>query len=125
MSQKNNTIIHYRYTDANNYKAPGTFIVEGLLSNNQISQILDKFGETSEGFIPSQIGIPDLQGELQSYDSEDHGDDHCYHDITEIELTSEDPDTDMSAEKFLSLIMNTEWIPFEISHPAKNGSIDD
>ena len=59
-----NTEILYSYRDASNYKTHRYEILEGKINNEQIYAIISCL-EDGELFIPSQVGLDDLQGELQ------------------------------------------------------------
>lgn len=106
-----NTKISYMYRDADNYKAYRHEVLRGTLTAAQIAFLFDKAGEGNiEGFIPSQVGLPDLQVELMSYDSaygeEGYdpfgagGSDHVWHEITKIEQINEEVTTKVSAGQF-------------------------
>ena len=87
-----NTLITYQYRDASNYKEFETVITNGLLSLKDIEEYLyDK-----EFFVPSEIGLKDLQPENLNQD------DHIWHEILEINHTHEKPTTNMTAEKIVS-----------------------
>jgi hypothetical protein len=107
------------YRDANNYKVHSKECVfKGNLSPKEISDILNTYGEGDlEGFIPSQIGLTDLQSELQAYDSEDYGDDVCVHEVSSVENSDSDPNQKMTAKEFYTAIMSTKWEHFQVPHP--------
>ncbi|MCR4343114.1 MAG: hypothetical protein NUV40_04465, partial [Patescibacteria group bacterium] len=58
------TSITYQYRDASNYKEFDTVIISGLLSLNGIEEYLYE----KEYFIPSEIGLKDLQPENLNQD---------------------------------------------------------
>lgn len=101
-----NTRLTWRYGDANNYKTSRSVVLEGEPTPETMAALRGGLF-VGESFIPSQVGLPDLQGELQAYDSEksrreyerhrDLDPDHPWHDIEatigeHIELTTEPPD---------------------------------
>jgi hypothetical protein len=86
------TSITYQYRDASNYKEFDTVIIRGQLSLNDIDEYLYE----KEFFIPSEIGLKDLQSENLNQD------DHIWHEILEISHTHEKPTVDITAEKIIS-----------------------
>lgn len=87
-----NTSITYLYRDASNYKQFDTVIISGQLSLNDI----EDFFYEKEFFIPSEIGLKDLQPEnLNQYD-------HIWHEILEISHTQEKPTVNITAKKIIS-----------------------
>ncbi len=103
-----NTLITYQYRDAANYKEFDTVIIRGQLSLNDIEEYLfDK-----EFFIPSEIGLKDLQPENLNQD------DHIWHEILEISHTKKQPTVDITAEKVISNFRKAsleEWNILEAS----------
>lgn len=108
-----NTKIEYMYRDASNYKAFRNEVLEGVLTPKQITEI--KQAAAPDGFIPSQVGLDNLQGELMSYDSgcgsDDYdpfgadGDDHVWHELDAIERTKEPVTLSMPAKVFYKQFM--------------------
>ena len=87
-----NTQITYQYRDAANYKEFDTVIIHGQLSLSDIEECLyDK-----EFFIPSEIGLKDLQPEKLC------SDDHIWHEILEINQTNKQPTTNITAQDIIS-----------------------
>ena len=74
-----NTCIHYLYRDASNYKAHHEIIVRGVITFAEIAPCLD----SGEFFIPSQVGLPDLQSQL----GKPTDDDHVWHHLTPEDFT--------------------------------------
>lgn len=103
-----NTSITYQYRDAANYKEFDTVIIRGLLSLKDIEEYLyDK-----EFFIPSEIGLKDLQPENLNQD------DHIWHEILEISHTHERPTVNITAEEIISNFRKAsleEWNILEAS----------
>ncbi len=87
-----NTLITYQYRDASNYKEFETVIIRGLLTSNDI----EKYLYDKEFFIPSEIGLKDLQPENLNQD------DHIWHEILDINHTHEKHTVDITAEKIIS-----------------------
>ena len=82
-----NTKFSYLYRDAGNYKFFKDVVLDGVLSLDQLNPSLWE----SEYFIPSEVGLPDLQPEPLTVD------DHIWHEIDAIEYTDDEPTTDISA----------------------------
>lgn len=53
-----NTMIYYLYRDASNYKVNNMAVVEGELTEKQISEIIGTL-EDGEHFVPHQVGLPE------------------------------------------------------------------
>ena len=87
-----NTLITYQYRDAANYKEFDTVIISGLLSLKNIEEYLYE----KEFFIPSEIGLKDLQPENLNQD------DHIWHEIREISHTHEKPTVNVTAQDIIS-----------------------
>ncbi len=87
-----NTLITYQYRDAANYKEFDTVIIHGLLSLKDI----EKYLYEKEFFIPSEIGLKDLQPETLNQD------DHIWHEILEISYTHEKPTVHITADEIIS-----------------------
>ena len=89
-----NTKIAYLYRDASNYKTYNEIIINGCLDQRDISQFL----KDSAYFIPSEVGLKDLQPCKFSVD------DHIWHEIEFMEATDEEStlniSTDILYEKF-------------------------
>jgi hypothetical protein len=119
MEKEKNTVLQYMYRDADNYKTNSKrFVFEGQLSKSQIAQIVEKYGEGCDGgFIPSQIGLMDLQSQLQGYDSVNYDVDHCWHEVIELATTSEPVNQIMTADGFFKRILGANWNEFKVSHP--------
>ncbi len=75
-----NTLIAYQYRDAANYKEFDTAIVHGQFSLSDI----EKYLYEKEFFIPSEIGLKDLQPENLTPD------DHIWHEILDVSHTNEE-----------------------------------
>ena len=86
-----NTRINYLYRDASNYKQFGEVVVEGPMERNQLGPLL----KDQEFFIPSRVGMADLQPDMRTED------DHIWHEIESLAQTSESPSLDITAEQLL------------------------
>jgi hypothetical protein len=86
-----NTKFGYFYRDACNYKTYNEVVLEGKLEKIFLKQFL--FEGTF--FVPSEIGLPDLQSfPLKVYD-------HIWHEIDFCESTKEKPTVKISANELL------------------------
>ena len=86
-----NTRINYLYRDASNYKQFGEVVVEGPMERSQLGPLL----KDQEFFIPSKVGMADLQPDMRTED------DHIWHEIEGLTRTSERPSLDITAEQLL------------------------
>ncbi|MCK5805920.1 MAG: hypothetical protein KAI66_24025 [Lentisphaeria bacterium] len=84
-----NTRVSYLYRDACNYKNFDDVIGEGILSIEQ----LVPFMKDKTFFIPSKVGLLDLQSDVWTED------DHIWHEIQHLQVTSEMPTIDVTAEQ--------------------------
>jgi hypothetical protein len=103
-----NTLINYQYRDASNYKEFDTVIIRGQLSLNDI----EKYLYEKEFFIPSEIGLKDLQPEILNQD------DHIWHEILEVSHTNDEATVKITAEKVISNFRRAsldEWNILEAS----------
>lgn len=82
-----NTKFSYLYRDACNYKKFNDVVLSGIIKKNQIEPFLkDKMF-----FIPSEVGLPDLQDDFFSVH------DHIWHEFETIELTEEVANIELKA----------------------------
>lgn len=92
-----NTLVMWLYRDAANYKAQRTAVLEGPINARQRKAILASL-DNKEFFIPSQVGLDDLQHELQGFPDQD---DHVWHELVEMGDTKEDPTGDLTTHQFV------------------------
>jgi hypothetical protein len=86
-----NTRFSYLYRDASNYKEYSEVIIQGSLEFEQLLPFL----KDKTFFIPSEIGLDDLQGkELSS-------DDHIWHEIENIQPTPNTPTVNIKSTQLL------------------------
>jgi len=97
-----NTSIEYLYRDANNYKQYEEAILEGELTDEQKALILKHEDE----FIPSQVGLSDLQPRFLSFPSSD---DHVWHEMGRINGTHHEPNMPMTAAEFAEKFRGISW----------------
>ena len=87
-----NTLISYIYRDGNNYKQGFELIVPGKMDKDFILDCCDE----GEYFIPGQVGLPELQGQMINFPSDA---DHVWHELEEIVFTDDQPTLDITAEQ--------------------------
>jgi hypothetical protein len=94
MSKNMNTKIRYFYRDGANYKTypKGDVIVAGQLTDAELRPHLRE----DNRFIPSDLGLPKLQSQLENYPNRD---DHIWHEFVEIEHTDELPTVEVTADE--------------------------
>lgn len=83
-----NTLLEYLYRDASNFKQRGSVVVEGAIAVKDIRHLLID----GEYFVPSQVGLPDLQHKFreQGFDFPAE-DDHTWHEIVSMRPTRRKP----------------------------------
>jgi hypothetical protein len=84
-----NTLFTYWYRDASNYKANRTVVFAGEYTAADLELIASKLAEDGVCFIPSQVGLVDLQHALGAPSD----DDHVWHEWGELEYGIEIADT--------------------------------
>ncbi|WP_321394196.1 hypothetical protein [Emcibacter sp.] len=87
-----NTKFSYLYRDAANYKNFHDVIMTGIVELDQ----LEPFLHEGQFFIPSEVGLPDLQDTPLTYD------DHIWHEISAVTPTEEKPTVNTQADIFLN-----------------------
>lgn len=91
---KPNTEVRYTYRDYDNFKADGRVVLAGTLSVAETETILNALD--GDRFIPGQVGLGDLRGEIGAYRPHDG----LWHELNTICPTAEDPTVDMTAAEF-------------------------
>ncbi|MGB3809109.1 MAG: hypothetical protein WA943_03370 [Parvibaculum sp.] len=91
------TIFEYLYRDASNYKAHGIVVLLGQMLESTKQAIRERF-DSGEFFVASQIGVPDLRGDLWKWSGgQSNEDDHPWHEFVAFrEITT--PNVDTSTE---------------------------
>lgn len=82
-----NTKLEYMYRDADNYKVWRQVVLEGEISAEDMRKIGENLYD-GEFFVPSAVGLDDLQSELGDWDWQS---DHPFHTIESIHSTDEPP----------------------------------
>lgn len=117
-----NTALTFLYRDEHNYKALSTVVLCGAPRLGDLDIIRGKL-EAGELFIPSQVGLDDIQWKLQSFDSPetsaeydadpDASPDHVWHELglgfgDGLTLTSAEP-TDGDFADLVQAFAAVEW----------------
>lgn len=89
-----NTKIYYLYRDASNYKVHNEAIVEGELTEVQITEIIHCLVD-GENFVPHQVGLPEKKFDNTTEDDLDWFE--LYRDG--FNLTEEEPTEDITAQE--------------------------
>lgn len=100
-----NTRFEYLYRDAANYKQFGEVILSGILSMEELCPFL----RDQSLFIPSKVGLPDLQPKEWSTD------DHIWHEVENISDTLEQPSIEITTCQLLELFCiahKNKWYEF-------------
>lgn len=86
------------YRDASNYKECETVIVAGEVSRDELLHFCSTENGDDNGFIPSQVGLEDLQPRMINFPSDD---DHVWHELLEVTPTEMEPSIKMTAVELL------------------------
>jgi len=102
-----NTHLEYLYRDAGNYKRFNDVVVAGVVKKGDIERYLYEH----QFFIPSEVGLPDLQPEVLTLD------DHIWHEIVGLEETADEPTVEMGAVQLIKGFKKAyaaDWNQFEV-----------
>lgn len=106
------TSIHYLYRDADNYKTGRTVVLRGRPTADDIAVIKSALDE-GMFFIPSQVGLDDLQETLQQYDAEVSNDsDHPWHEMGiagNFRATTEEPTDSLTVAELVEAFKTVTW----------------
>lgn len=84
-------LVSYTYRDADNYKTSMVVGVPGGADKKALDALFDRL-DAGEGFVPGQIGLPDLQMNFNAgitfWDEER---DHPFHEIDDVSVVSSVP----------------------------------
>ena len=82
--------INYFYRDAANYKQHGSVLVETELTPDEVKEKLVPFLNDGEFFIAEQVGWEEL------FFNRTDDDDHCWHTISDCEVSDEEAEINFS-----------------------------
>lgn len=106
-----NTRLSYLYRDASNYKTSQTVVLAGEASEADRT-LIDSRLDQGEWFIPSEVGLRDLQRDFQSGGNL-YEDDHVWHELdvaADIEETNAAPTVGMTwGELVARFAAVSEW----------------
>lgn len=103
-----NTAIEYLYRDGGNFKHTARIVLEGPMTDEDALMIRGKLDNGSY-FIPSQVGLPDLQPYLLQFGPYTE-DDHVFHELLDAEKTDETPTCAVSTARLLESFRNvSRW----------------
>ena len=106
-----NTKINYMYRDGSNYKQLETVVFEGEITDNEKTQIKEAL-EEGQYFIPSQVGLEDLQERMgdrgAAFPTED---DHVWHElnIEDISLGDDEPTETFDIHELVKEFKSITW----------------
>lgn len=114
------TLASYMYRDAANYKMHGEVVVEGVLSEEEKSQILETL-HIEDQFLPDQVGMPVLYTEFPSH----YEDDHPWHELSDLETITRAQAAgrttlDMTAAELHRAFVNATWDPTVAAADVEN-----
>lgn len=78
-----NTEVFYQYRDASNYKQAERVVFAGRLTADELIAVMTNL-DNGQWFIPSQVGLPDLQGR---WGGRLYEDDHVWHELEAGDIT--------------------------------------
>jgi len=100
-----NTEITYTYRDGGNYEQVELVVLSGFLTDEEKSAIWQTL-ELDHTFIPSQVGLKNLQRRMFAGLNED---DHVWHKLDSIEETRAEPNIGMKAKELLENFKQVKW----------------
>lgn len=98
-----NTKISYLYRDGSNYNRDHAVVVAGVITFEDVFSFLDE----DTYFIPSQVGLRDLQTDFGALT----GDDHPWHELREDDFAPTDarPTVAVTAEQLKERFLTVTW----------------
>lgn len=103
-----NTEVSYMYRDADNYKVSRRVVLGGTITVAKAMEIVRALDE-GQYFVPSEIGLEDIQGGFLAGADWNEQVDHPFHELTGIALTDDEPFGDMTAAKFHERFVMADW----------------
>jgi hypothetical protein len=120
-----NTEISYQYRDAGNYKRGGQVVLNGTFPAGaaMLKALIHNKVEGGEFFIASQVGLPEVFPWLDPKAPPEikavTPDDHCWHELTDIEEVSKAATDTRTPSEFLDAVELASRIGWEIFDPAE------
>ena len=105
-----NTQFEYMYRDGDNYKTFGTVVLSGTLTSAEKEEIINTLDE-SEYFIPSQVGLENIQECVTEQTDPNPEFDHIWHELVEEDITEtqQNPTIKMTARELLQRFRTVKW----------------
>jgi hypothetical protein len=85
------TVFDYMYRDGGNFKAFGTIVLKGRLSQADRQVIKDRL-DGGECFVAEQVGVPPLYEQLYRWSNGATRSDHCWHEFVQFREVKMAPD---------------------------------
>jgi len=104
------TIFHYKYRDAGNFKSFGSVVLDGCLSEAEKDAIIRKF-DMDDLFVAEQIGIPPLYEPLYVFSDGPISLDHAWHEFScfeEVESVASPQPSWGNAKAFYERILSVD-----------------
>lgn len=95
-----NTRIEVMYRDASNYKERFNYVFEGALTLDEAKALIDSL-DANDNFLPPLVGLGEAEWSENGTGAH-YGDDHPYHEIDGVELTTDDSDADDTASEIVA-----------------------
>ena len=107
-----NSKIYYLYRDAANYKTFNDAVVSGSVTLEELSP----YFHDHQFFIPSEVGLEDLQPEIFTID------DHIWHEVFSVEPTEESPTGEIGSKELVEkfkYLSSIDWNETEVYRNRK------
>ena len=101
-----NTYLSYLYRDADNYKHEHTVVFTGAATKEAAQALLNYVGPL-DGFVPSEVGLPDLQEQMLT--GWTPGVDHPYHEVISIGLTNKETSVGETFDDLAERWLKADW----------------
>lgn len=100
------TVMEYLYRDASNYKVWGSILLEGAFTHQDEAALRSEL-DSGEYFIPSKVGIEDLQSQIWSAGFPPNADDHEFHEFVELRPATDDDLKDMTVWGSVGVLLHS------------------
>lgn len=116
-----NTKIGYMYRDGSNYKQYNEVIIAGTLTQQEKNDIVKALDE-GQYFIPSQVGLCDLQERMIAFPNDD---DHVWHElnIKDITETENEPTINHCFDHVRELAAQFKKVKWNIEEAMKENGL--
>jgi hypothetical protein len=100
-----NTAFEYLYRDAANWKEHFQVVFPGEITPEEEERLRQHLSDFKY-FIAGDVGLPELQWEMEGFPTED---DHAWHELGEVRLVDTPPTCDTSIHAFVEEFCAAEW----------------